>query len=208
MFKNLGCLSILALAAALLSSCSSTRFTSAWRDKEYQGPELHKLVVVGIVGETSVRRIFEDSLTKSLRGVGIEAVQSYTLLPDNTDQPIERLREFAEKIHAEGILTAHALRSDNKVEYTPGTTRIALPLNRYSNRPHFGSALVEDPRVHSYSVVTIRTDLWPTARDGKVLWSAVSETADPEDAVRASRELTALILSELRKEKLVPAASE
>lgn len=203
MIRTAGRMALLLLAAALLSSCASTRFTSAWRDSGYQGPELRKIVVVGISGETAARRVFEDSFAKALGQAGVEAVPGYTLVPDKPERPVEQLREAVEKIHADAVLVARALRSEQRLDYTPGHVRV-MPGYYGGFWGYYGSALIEEPRFYSYRVVTIETNLWPTGKDGKVLWSATSETTDPENIQKATGELADLVIAELRKQKLIP----
>lgn len=203
MIRTAGRMALLLLAAALLSSCASTRFTSAWRDSGYQGPELRKIVVVGISGETAARRVFEDSFAKALEQAGVEAVPGYTLVPDKPERPVEQLREAVEKIHADAVLVARALRSEQRLDYTPGHVRV-MPGYYGGFWGYYGSALIEEPRFYSYRVVTIETNLWPTGKDGKVLWSATSETTDPENIQKATGELADLVIAELRKQKLIP----
>ncbi|WP_417066763.1 hypothetical protein [Niveibacterium terrae] len=204
MFKSLAHLSLLLLAAVLLASCASTRFTSAWRDREYTGPTLKKIVVIGISEETAARRVFEDSFAKALNQAGVDAVPGYTLIPVNPGRPVEDLREAVERIHADGVLVARALRAERRLDYTPGHVRVMPGIGYHSGFwGYYGSAIIDEPRLYSYSVITIETNLWPTSKDGKVLWSAISETTDPDNVQKAASELAKLVIKALAEQKLI-----
>jgi hypothetical protein len=204
MFKSLFRTAVLLLAAVLLASCANTRFTSAWRDREYTGPTLKKIVVIGISEETAARRVFEDSFAAALRQAGVEAVPGYTLIPAKPDRPVEQLREAVERIHADGVLVARALRAERRLDYSPGHVRVMPGIGYHSGFwGYYGSAIIDEPRLYSYSVITIETNLWPTGKDGKVLWSAISETTDPDNVQKASGELAKLVIKALQKQQLI-----
>ena len=197
---------VLLLAAIFLTSCASTRFTSAWRDSSYQGPALKKIVVIGISDEIAARRVFEDSFAKALRDSGIEAVPGYTLLPEKPDRPVDQLRGAVTRIQADGVLVARALRTERKIDYTPGHITVMPGIGYRGGFWNFyGSAIIDEARIYSYRVVTVETNLWPVASDGNVLWSALSETTDPDNIQKASEELAKLVIEALREQKLIPA---
>lgn len=204
MFKFLLRAATLLLVSVLLASCASTRFTSAWHDREYTGPALKKIVVVGISEETAARRVFEDNFAKALNEAGVEAVPGYTLIPVNPGRPVDDLREAVERIHADGVLVARSLRAERRLDYTPGHVRVVPGVGYHSGFwGYYGSAIIDEPRLYSYSVITIETNLWPTTKDGKVLWSAISETTDPDNVRKASEELAKLVIKALAEQKLI-----
>lgn len=196
-------------AATLLAGCASTRITSAWRDTEYTGAPFKKIVVVGVSNEVAARRVFEDDFAKALNDAGIEAVAGYRLLPDNPQRSVEAMREAVAKSRADGILVARALRTEQKTQYTPGTVTMMPAYGYRSFWGFYGSAaMVTEPRIYQYDVVTIETQLWPAADEGKVIWSALSESTDPESAKKVAAELAKLVIGALREQKLVPAPAK
>jgi hypothetical protein len=65
----------------LFIACSSTKFPSIWKDPTYKGhPE--KILVISTFPYPGTRKLFEDQLVKTLKDNRIEAVVSYTVIPD------------------------------------------------------------------------------------------------------------------------------
>lgn len=196
---------LIALALAL-SACSTTRFTSAWRDPAYAGPPMKKIVVIGVSEEVAARRVFEDGFAQALTAAGVEALPGYRLLPEKPDRPAEQLKEAVAKVGADGVLVARALRTEKRTEYTPGHITV-MPSFGYGNFWGFygAHAVVTEPRAYEVQVVTIETNLWP-ARDGHVLWSALSESTDPSEVARLTKDLSELVIKALREQKLIAPA--
>ena len=196
---------IVLAASLLLAACSTTHFTSAWRDSTYQGPPLKKIVVVGVANEIAARRVFEDEFSKALIAVGVDAVPGYRLLPEKPDRTVEQLREAVMESQADGILVARTLRTERRVDYTPGTAMVGPAWGYPSFWGFYGAtAFYTEPTIYTYDVVTIETNLWP-AKDGHVLWSALSESTDPSNVVKLTGELSKLVIGALIEQKLIPA---
>jgi hypothetical protein len=70
-----------ALVLALVGACQSTTLENSWRDAQYKGPPLKKLLVVGVANQATTRRLFEDGFVKELAEIGVAGVQSYDYIP-------------------------------------------------------------------------------------------------------------------------------
>ncbi len=195
---------LLLVACALLSACANTRFTSAWRDPSFQGPPLKRIVVVGVANEISARRVFEDEFSKALRTAGVEAIPGYQLLPEKPERPVDQLRDAVNRNNVDGILVARTLRTERRTEYSPGSIMM-MPAYGYPNFWGFygATALYNEPTIRTYDVVTIETNLW-SAKGGPVLWSALSESTDPENVAKLTGELSKLVIGALAEQKLIP----
>jgi ABC-type glycerol-3-phosphate transport system substrate-binding protein len=64
-----------------LNACTPTVFSSIWKDEAYQGHP-KKILVSNSFSNPATRRIFEDELVKAFKERGIDAVASYTSMPD------------------------------------------------------------------------------------------------------------------------------
>jgi len=192
-------------ALFLLAACSTTQLTSVWRDSEYQGPPLEKIVVIGVSNEISARRVFEDEFSAALNQAGIQAIPGYRLLPEKPDRPVEQLRAAIAENQADGILVARTVRTERRTEYSPGSIMV-MPAIGYPNFWGFygAAAFVTEPKIYTYDVVTIETNLW-SAKGGHVLWSALSETTDPSNVHRLTTSLSRLVIQALQEQNLIAA---
>jgi hypothetical protein len=67
----------------LFMACTSTstKFSTIWKDQAYQvQPE--KILVISAFQNPATRWTFEDELVRALKSRGIDAVMSYTVMPD------------------------------------------------------------------------------------------------------------------------------
>src|SRR5690242_4503233 len=65
-----------AATAMVLSGCNAT-MTDVWQDGDYDGPGLHKVLVVADWKDEGARRLWEDQLRASFAKQHVEAVPSY-----------------------------------------------------------------------------------------------------------------------------------
>lgn len=65
----------------LFIACASTKFSAIWKDETYQGHP-KKILVINALQNPVNRRLFEDELVKTLKDRGIDAVVSYTVMPN------------------------------------------------------------------------------------------------------------------------------
>jgi hypothetical protein len=63
--------SVLGVMTLVLAACASTSLTNSWRDPAYTGPQLKKVMVMGVSTQPSVRRVFEDEFVNELEAAGV-----------------------------------------------------------------------------------------------------------------------------------------
>jgi hypothetical protein len=65
----------------ILPACTSTKFSTVWKDTTYQGHP-KKILVINAFPNPANRRLFEDEFVKALKDRKVDAVVSYTVMPD------------------------------------------------------------------------------------------------------------------------------
>lgn len=176
--------------------------SESWRDPEFKGPPLRKLLVVGVSRSDTQRRIFEDTFTQGLVAMGSNGVVSYQLLPDTGALPDGRVQEAAKKAGADGLLTARVLRVEQRISVTPGQPmpmRGGAGFNRGFNN-WYGSAWATTPSdVRQYEVVTIESTLWDLRTD-RVVWTGTSQTTQTSNIERLSDQLAKLLVGQMKND--------
>ena len=201
------CAKALLLAACMLAAggCASTQLTNVWRDPSYTGGPLKNILVMGVSQEAGVRRIFEDEFAAKLNSVGVHAVASYLLIPQ--DGPADRatLDAAIAKAGADGVLITRLLRVERHSQYAPGSV-IAVPAVGYRRNFHgyYTSTWVQyaPPQRFDYDIVVLETNLWQPKKD-RLVWSGTTESFAPSDVRQATREFADVIIKALREQKLI-----
>src|SRR6185436_1827283 len=102
-YGNAGGVGLLLLALAM-AACASTTLTHSWESPDYKGPALKKLMVVGVSKQSGMRRSFEDGFVKQLKAAGVDAVPSYTLIPEDAQATETQLSQAVKQAGADGAL--------------------------------------------------------------------------------------------------------
>ena len=191
-----------ALVGLAIWSCASTQLTDTWRDPKHSGPPLTRILVVGVTRQAGMRRTFEDEFVRQLQAKGVQAVASYTLVPEDGEVPRERLAQAVKESGVEGVMVTRLVRVDRETQVYPGT---------YVGSPYAGfyrfysSAWVgfyEPPQVYSYDVVTAETNLFDVRGD-TLIWSGTTETLARRNVKKEVTEFATVILGALLAGKLI-----
>jgi hypothetical protein len=87
----------------LFIACTSTKFSTLWKDETYQGhPE--KIMVINAFPNPANRRIFEDEFVKELKAHRIDAVISYTSMPDPVVSNKDAIAAQAKRVGVDTVL--------------------------------------------------------------------------------------------------------
>jgi len=87
----------------LFMGCTSTKFTALWKDDTYQGrPE--KILVINAFKDPANRRVFEEEFVKAMKDRRIDAVVSYTVMPEPAVPDMDTIAAKAKETGADTVL--------------------------------------------------------------------------------------------------------
>ena len=173
--------------------CSATTLQAQWKDPQHQGTRFGKVLVVGVMENDLIRKLFEDGFSEDLRRYGVTGLASYRMFPD-----VERLdKDVVEgKVHGldiDGILITRLVKRETVEVTHPETVRVIdQGPSYYAPRPYWHTPyydhgyryydrsydVIRTPaRTSQVEVFTMETNLYE-GHDGKLVWSARTETFD------------------------------
>ncbi|WP_144402059.1 hypothetical protein [Geoalkalibacter subterraneus] len=173
--------------------CSASTLEAQWKDPDYQGPRFGKVLVVGVMENDLIRKLFEDGFGEDLRRYGVTGLASYRMFPD-----VKRLdKDVVEgKVHGldiDGILITRMVKRETVEVTHPERVRVIdQGPSYYSPRPYWHTPyydhwyryydrsyeVIRTPaRTSQVEVFTMETNLY-RGSDGKLVWSARTETFD------------------------------
>jgi len=92
----------------LFIACASTKFPEIWKDETYKGhPE--KILVINMFPNPFNRRLFEDEFVKALKDRRIDAVASYTVIPNPVVSNQDAIVAQAKEVSADTVLVNRAV---------------------------------------------------------------------------------------------------
>jgi hypothetical protein len=194
------CFPVVLLVMLLLSACSYSRVVTSWRDDSLQSGQLKKTMVLVIVKKDVIRNRLEDEFVLQLQKLGVQAVQSYKTFPDLTGVDAQQIKASLVAAGLDSVLVARLVDTKNETSYVPATTGYSTTFGSYYGGTH---AVVYSPGYsYDYLVFTLQNNLF-AARDEKLVWSAVTETEEPQGSVDdALRDFAEVIIKDMKNNKV------
>ena len=198
---------LLVIPAFLLTGCAQgNKMIGSWKDPAYTGPIKGKILVVGVAHNSTVRRIFEDSLVHNLEAAGADAVAGYTVNSERIEPNKGEISKMVKRSGAATVLVTHAVGSDEKTRYFPAIG------GTFVDPGYYGGLYTYYPMVYNYvympaqtvttEMVTLETGLY-AADSGQLIWVGRTEAINPEMTKKYYTALSSLFVKDLKKEKLL-----
>lgn len=187
----------------LLSSCSSIKTINEWKDPTYTN-KLHTILVIAVIEQDYMRNLFEDALTLKLNALGIAAIPSHKVLPQNgTEISREEVVEKVNQLGVDTVLVTRSIMQDSIVNYQPGGAYFAVT-GMYSDgwyTVYTGSA-VYPVREYDIDYFTIATTLFDVQRK-KPVWSDLSRVKVSGSRQAAINKFVPVLLQKLIASQLL-----
>jgi hypothetical protein len=194
------------------ASCgtSSTTITGTW-EKENINKEYNHILVAALTSNVNVKSTVEQHLEESLREQGLEASQSIELLPprfiDDENQK-QKIISGIKNSGTDAILTISLIDSDTETRYVPGATSYApYPAYRFYGNfwgyySHWSPQFYSPGYYSEDKVYYIETNLYD-AETEELIWSAQSQTYNPENLSGFSRDFGKEIVQRLIEDDII-----
>ena len=190
---------MLSLVLLTVVGCQSTTLKNSWRDPDYKGPPLKKIMVVGVSKQAATRRIYEDQFVAQLKAAGVEGVQSYLFIPQDGKAEEGMVKEAVQKAGADGALVTRLVRVDVNTQVSP-----AYPggMGFYGGYAGAWGGYYEPGTVTTTDTLVIDTSLYGL-KDSTLLWSGTTSTFAPSDLKKDIDDFAKVIIDALKKQKLI-----
>ena len=191
------------MAGVLLSSCgTSTKMTGMWRDEQYAKNSIDNVLVIGMFQRHGTRAAFESHIKHLFIDRGVNAVASLDEMP--ADEQIEKAtlaKYFADK-DIDAVIVSRLVAVDQEQTYRPGYAYMVPHAYYHDFYGYYGTSYsyVYSPSYLSTTeIVRVETNLYDTGTE-KLVWSGISETMDPKDAIAAIESFGKVLVSSLERE--------
>lgn len=196
---------LLALALLLAACASPVQIVQQWQEPEYVAPRFKRILVMGVTRDAAVRRIFEDEFVAQLKARGIDAVPSYSVLPQDGQQPRERIEQAVRDARADAIILTRVLSREQVTQVVPAAPPVYGGFYNYYGA-YWGGPLYPGyaaaPTVYRYDEIRVESQLFDVRRDTPI-WTATSEVFAPSDPKRDSAEYARVMIAALAARKLL-----
>jgi hypothetical protein len=199
---------LLAAATCFLSACATTTINSTWRDEADTAGTPRKIVVFVAVKDENLRKMAENRVVQSLPpGTAPVAGHQLDLAPE---LEVDTVRARLVKSGFDAALVARLVSVDKSQTVIPAQTQFMTDPMFWNVGPRYRSFYTYYPYVYttpSYTVentrVIVETLLYRLP-EGKPVWTAISESINPQSSLQVVDELIKLISKKLKTEGLLP----
>ncbi len=205
--------SMMLVATLLLAACQTTSIQSAWFDPSFTGGPMKKIDVVGIGTNLTDRRVFEDIFAQKLRDAGVDGVAGYTVIPDEARAAQQPFTDAVVRTGAQGLLVVRLLGVDTRTQVS--TTMVSTgPMwggpgmwgGGWGGGP-WGPSMVPVQQISQYDLATVEATLFEV-KTGRAIWSATTQTINPNSVQQETPNFAALIISQLAGHGIIAAATK
>ena len=186
----------------LLSSCTSTKLKSVWKDTTFD-EYITTIMVTGVAARHDVRQFFEKEFVKRFKEAGVEALPSVEAIPSEDKLNAAVILSEVRKRGIDMIMVTHLVSIDDEsIDPTGASGGIFQTYYNNVSITILGSGYY-DPGIERTPDVTLVTKIYD-ANTEQLVWSAVSKSLAPNlsryDLIKS---LSRVIISSLRDNKLL-----
>ena len=195
----------------ILSSCANTKFTKQWVDEDFNQQPYDDILVLAVADKMGNRQDAENYIVKKLGEAGIDAMQSYDILPKTETIDREAVFNAIDGLQLDAVIVMYATGITEEEYYKPAR-RFGVYSGYGYGHAHYGSFYNYYPHTMSYvyipgydnthHVVTLETSLFDL-ETGKMVWSGQSNTFAPESVDDVIHNITVLTIKELKNNKII-----
>jgi len=195
----------------VLSSCANTKFTKQWIDEDFNEEPYDDILVLVVADKMGNRQDTENYIVEKLGETGINAMQSYDILPKTETIDAEAVDQAIDGLQLDAVIVMYATGITEEEYFIPNR-RVGIYSGFGYRHAHYGSFYNYYPHAVNYVylpgydnthyVVALETSLFDL-NTTKMVWSGQSNTFAPESVDDVIHNITVLTINELKKKKII-----
>ena len=184
----------LAFGACAETTTSIDQTWTAPTARAQGSPSLRKVVTMFDSPNVTLRHQGEDQLARDLWKRGVEATPSYRILGDEAPGELETVKAKLREHGYDGVVTMRIVDREKDVNYSPTFDSYWGGYHGYWGGWYDGWGW--DGYAYTETTYRIETAAY-SLKTGELVWSALTETIDPDTSQELINDTTKVIASEL-----------
>ncbi|HEY5309459.1 MAG TPA: hypothetical protein VIK97_13180 [Casimicrobiaceae bacterium] len=204
--------SVIVLALTLLlAGCASTTLQSAWFDSEFKGPPFKRVLVVGVTGNFTDRRVFDETFAQLLTDAGTQGIPGFQYVDNVRGTDNAAFDAGVAKSGADAVLLVRLLGVDMRTQVTTtmvpamGGSPFAGPFGGPFGGPTvspWGPVWYAVPEVRQFQLANVEATLFE-AVSHRPVWSATTQTFNPTSVAQETPGFARLVIGQLQARGLI-----
>jgi len=187
------------LIILLLISCSpSTQFSNLYVDDAYKGMQFKKVLVVGMAKEEWKRKVYENEFRTELIKHKVEVLTAWQELPKGETISREVFYKYFSDQNIDAVFVVMAAGSKTEETMTSGGSANVY-VGFYGFYVSSASYYYSPVTTSEETVVYMKTNIYETSK-GMLIWSAKSQSYEPQNTGDVIKTVSANVVGELALE--------
>lgn len=202
-----------AMAALLIitfsfTACSQTKVTGTWKKSDYTGQPFDSILVVGLVGDTGNKILWENVMADKLRQTGVKTViTSAGAFPDAKKIGEKEITDYVAENTINAVLVTRLVDTrKEEVYYPPSGGYYREPFGYYNRfNPYYSHAydMIYSPGyTDTLTTILLETNLY-RVDTRELIWSMSSNTFDPSSFSQLVDSVSKIVLEKLQQDNLI-----
>lgn len=191
---------VLIATVLVLTGCASTRVTETWSRPGQSALDFEKVLVVAFAPTPDMRRMAENEIVDTADEFPL--VAAHTLFPPGEvkNRDAARARVLADGF--DGAVTVHLVALEEQTHQVPIGGGHDDPFWGYYGNVWVAGRGLPPAEYRTTRTLILETRIYDLA-SGELLWSAQTETFNPQGVESAAHEVARAVVAELKRQKLV-----
>jgi hypothetical protein len=204
MMRRFAAISLM-LALGLSTALAAEKFKSVWKtpDLGMLGFAGKKVVALVMTGDQNVEVAGEEALARELTARGVSGVAAYRMIPREELQDKDKAKAWFTRSKVEGVVIMRVLSSEHEITYRPDMWVTTSYSTLWSYWGYGWTSVYVPGGTKNNLIINIETLIFDVTKD-KLMWAGVSEKNNPKNVQRVVTELVTDVISEMKKDGLVP----
>jgi hypothetical protein len=202
MLRAVRAIAIASFASMLLGACAPLKLATMQKNPAYTGPELKRIMVIGITTNARVREAFENGVVAKLKAAGVAAIPSYPLIPKQDALARARMLEVAKSASVDGVLVARIDKAEQQGGAMGGIYFADRTTDFNEVESEGGNAAIDPIQATPSTFITVTFNLY--SMEGLVkVWSGVTDPMPTDNLFDASAGYVPIVIKALTEQKLI-----
>ena len=189
-------ISHLLILFSVISCSPSTQFTNLYVDDAYKGKELKKVLVVGMAKEEWKRKVYENEFRQELMKHNVEVLIAWQEMPKGETISKETFDKYFKDQNIDAVFVVIAAGSKTEETMTRGGSANVY-VGFYGFYVSSASYYYSPVTTSEEQVVYMKTNIYETS-DGILIWSAKSQSFEPQNTGDVIKTVSYNVVSELK----------
>ena len=169
-------------------------------------PKFTKVMVATVTENYLVRESFEDEMKRLLEKNGVQAVQSYMVLPPRNEMQPGEIRQRIKESILDGVIVVRPKDARKETEEVVTGGVWVPPPGYYTFYPYwnmaYGQFYATSWRTEENIIVRVEVNMY-NVRDEKLVWSGETDTVYSKDFEKLGKDYAKTLVKQLKRDKVI-----